>query len=155
VRPEQEEDERKPAMEKRRKDIGCPFGCREAHRKKRAAERAAAYYKGPVGRAKKRGLNGKRGKKAKASKPAKRGKPASGKKAKPKEPERRMAKREDVEFDAGMVTHVRIVTRLIEGRPVSRDEIIEMLKRILRQHSIWRERRIDYVLRSLKEDRPP
>ena len=58
------------------------------------------------------------------------------------------------EFDEGIVEHVRMVTSLIEGREVSREEVVEMLKRTMRQHSIGREKRIEYILRSLKE-KPP
>ena len=58
------------------------------------------------------------------------------------------------EFDEGIVEHVRMVTGLIEGREVSREEVVEMLKRTMRQPSLVREKRIDYILRSLRE-KPP
>jgi hypothetical protein len=58
------------------------------------------------------------------------------------------------EFDAGMVKYVHMVTSLIEGREVSRDEILQMLRRVMRQHSLNTERRIDYSLRHLKENPP-
>ena len=61
---------------------------------------------------------------------------------------------EEPKLDAAIVEHVRMVTSLLEGRKVSREEVVEMLKRTMRQHSIGREKRIDYILRSLKE-RPP
>jgi hypothetical protein len=57
-------------------------------------------------------------------------------------------------FDAGMLGYVRMVTSLIEGRRVSRDEILQMLDRAVRQHSMVRRRRIDYVLRYLQENDP-
>lgn len=50
-----------------------------------------------------------------------------------------------------MVEHVRMVTSLIEGRKVSREEILQMLDRAVRQHSIGRERRVDYIVRHMKE----
>lgn len=43
---------------------------------------------------------------------------------------------------------------LIERRRVSRDEVRELLARAVRQHSFARERRIDYVLRTLGEEPP-
>jgi hypothetical protein len=58
-------------------------------------------------------------------------------------------------FDPGIVEYVRMVTSLIEGWKVSRDEILEMLERTMRQRSMGRERRIDYVVRFLKEQDPP
>jgi len=60
----------------------------------------------------------------------------------------------DGTFKAELVEYVRLVTSLIEGRRVSRDEVLLMLKRTLRQHGLARERRIDYVLRTLRE-KPP
>jgi len=49
------------------------------------------------------------------------------------------------------------VISLLEGRPVHRVEILEMLARTRRQHSFAREKRIDYVLRRLMEEpeKPP
>jgi len=58
------------------------------------------------------------------------------------------------QFDASVVDYVRLATCLIEGRRVSREEIVEMLERTMRQHSIAREKRMDYILRRL-EKRPP
>jgi hypothetical protein len=58
------------------------------------------------------------------------------------------------EFDAGVLEYVRVVTSLIEGWQVSLEEILEMLRRAMRQRSFARERRIDYVVRTLKEDPP-
>ena len=43
-----------------REDLGCPFGCREAHRKKRSSERSTAYYRTPEGKEKKAQLNSRR-----------------------------------------------------------------------------------------------
>ena len=57
-------------------------------------------------------------------------------------------------FDAGIVCHVRMVTSLIEGRRVSLIEILEMLARVVRQRSMERGRRIDYVVRHLMKNAP-
>jgi hypothetical protein len=59
-----------------------------------------------------------------------------------------------IDLDASVVEHVRMVTSLIEGRKVLRSEILQMLRRAMRQRSFARERRIDYVVRTLKEDPP-
>ena len=61
---------------------------------------------------------------------------------------------EDLEFDEGMVEHIQMMTGLIEGREVSHDEVLEMLQRVMRQHSLAGEKRLDYVLRYLKENPP-
>lgn len=127
-----------------RTDLRCPFGCKEAHRKQRSSERSTAYYRTDPGRRKKRIQNAKRR----------------------KDPTRAASLRQDAEkpssdlaldgriIDGGMVAYVGVVTSLIEGRFVRRDEVVEMLRRAVRQHSISRERRIDYVLRFLKENPP-
>lgn len=54
-------------------------------------------------------------------------------------------------FDSGIVCYVHMVTSLIEGRRVSEAEIWRMLVRAVRQHSMARRRRRDYVLSCWKE----
>ncbi len=102
-----------------RNDLGCPFGCREAHRRKKAIERSTAYYRDEEGRGKKQELNKNRSKKN------------CSPESKQEEPI------DDVcDVDPGIVNHVRLVTSLIEGRNVSLDEIYRMLNSRMRQHSI-------------------
>jgi hypothetical protein len=62
-----------------------------------------------------------------------------------------------VEYAPAMVDYIRVVVSLIEERHVERAEILEMLQQSKRQHSFARERRIDYVLRRLREEpeKPP
>ncbi|PYU18651.1 MAG: hypothetical protein DMG30_26975, partial [Acidobacteria bacterium] len=60
--------------------------------------------------------------------------------------------RDGVRFDAGIVSYVGMVTSLIEGRRVSEEEILETLVRAMRQHSISRRRKIEYVLSYLKKN---
>lgn len=126
-----------------RSDLGCPFGCKEAHRKRRSAQRSVEYYGTKEGKIKKKLQNGKRNKsKAKLN---------SGNQ--PEETERDLAL-DERRFDADMVFYVRMVTSLIEGRRVSMDEILKMLARAMRQHSMARGRRIDYVLRYWTKNAP-
>ena len=114
----------------------CPFGCREAHRKRRSTERSVAYYATAEGKAKKKMQNGKRARgwstrRCESSGPA-----------------------EAPEFPAGMVRYVAMVASLIEGRPVSEEEIVRMLVRAMRQHSMARRRRMDYVVAQLQKHGP-
>jgi hypothetical protein len=53
-----------------------------------------------------------------------------------------------------VVDYLGMVISLIEGRPVMTAEILEILSRAMRQHSLVRGRRIDYVLRHLNERAP-
>jgi hypothetical protein len=144
-----------------RTDLRCPFGCREAHSTKSSGERVAAYYSTKEGKTKKKALNNKRSKHA-PDPPSKKEQREQVMRSEPTEPGRspapdeegRSIANDDSQFDAGMVTYVQLVTSLIEGRQVSRDEILQMLRRVMRQHRLNTERRIDYSLRHLKENPP-
>ena len=125
-----------------RKDLGCPFGCKETHRKRGSTERSVEYYRTPEGKFKKKLQNGKRSRaetKAVINEREHAGKMLAL-------PERRI--------DEQMLCYLRMAISLIEGRRVSAAEILEMLARVLRQHSMVRRRRIDYVLQYLNERAP-
>lgn len=124
-----------------RRDLGCPFGCRDAHCKERSAQRSAAYYRTPAGKEKKRRLNNKRRQVTddRGGDPSQFG---AG------------AELDENEFDAEIVEHVRVVTSLIEGVEVRREEIVAMLRKTVRQRGIVREKHLDYVLRWLVEHPP-
>ena len=191
-----------------RKDLGCPFGCAEVHRRVRSTERSVAYNGTATGKMKRKQRRRVRGG---PSVPARQElselvagaihgvssgadgssvgqvpgdpqmdpahaspgscPPSSDRTEKSAEapPCGREGSRgssgegeshvefDDVEPDPRMVEYVRTVTSLIEGRKVSRAEIIEMLERARRQHSLARERRTECVLRRLEEEpeKPP
>ena len=120
----------------RRSDLGCPFGCREAHRQRRSTERSVAYYTTLEGKAKKKMQNGKRVR-------------GGGGRAAATQPETGA-----LEFQAGMVGYVAMVASLIEGRRVSQAEMLRRLVRALRQHSMARRRRMDYVVTQLQKHGP-
>lgn len=117
-----------------RRDLGCPFGCKEAHRKQRSTERSVAYYQSAEGKVKKSLQNGKR-REARAGQAASRELSA-------------------IELKASTVGYLRMVIGLIEGRPVSAGEMAAILLRVMRQHSMARRRRIDYVVDYLKKNAP-
>jgi len=125
-----------------RRDLGCPFGCKEAHRKRRSTQRSVEYYGTEQGKTKKKIQNGKRS-------PGE-----AGADHNLRLPSGRQLERDGVRLDAAMVGYVRMVTSLIEARRVSENEIVEMLVRAMRQHSIARRRRMDYVLAYLKKNAP-
>jgi hypothetical protein len=58
------------------------------------------------------------------------------------------------EFDRVVVEHVRMVTSLIEGWQVSRNETLGMLSKVMRQHSIGRRSRLDYIVLQLNKHPP-
>lgn len=125
-----------------RRDLGCPFGCKEAHRKRSSIQRSGEYYGTKEGKTKKKIQNGKR---------------SHGEARANHDPQLQSAselEREGVRLGAVIVGYVRMVTSLIEARRVSEEEIVEMLVRAMRQHSIARRRRMDYVLAYLKKNAP-
>ena len=119
-----------------RRDLGCPFGCQAAHRKQSSTARSVAYYRNSVGKQKKRTQNNKR-----------RNHPGRA------DPPRRVTiggegeERQQLQLQANPVLgYIGMVVSLIEGRRVSQEEIVEMLARAVRQHSISRRRRMEYLL---------
>lgn len=116
-----------------RKDLGCPFGCKESYRKRQSTRRSVQYYRGEAGQIKKAIQNGKR--KAPVAQT---------------EPEQGCA----TQWNRPMVEHVRMVVSLMEGRKVSGQEILEMLARVLRQHSMCRRTKIDHAVAWLNENPP-
>jgi len=118
-----------------RSDLRCPFGCREAHRKQRSTERSVAYYATAEGKTKKKRQNGKRaqgGARRDANPPV----------------------HEALDFAAGMVGYIAMVASLLEGRRVSQAEMLQRLVRAMRQHSMARRRRMDYVVAQLQKNGP-
>ena len=118
-------------------DLGCPFGCQEAHRKHQSNRRSTAYYQDEIGKEKKRQQNAKRRKGAAAPPPEVLA-PAAA----------------PLPWPLPIVKYVRRVVSLIEGRQVSMAEVLEMLARRVRQHSMVRRRRIDQAVDSLHEQPP-
>lgn len=124
-----------------RKDLGCPFGCKYAHNKRSSTQRSVEYYKTEEGKGKKKIQNGKR---CKTKADLKDRQAEAGRNLSAGNPD----------FNARMVEYLRMAVSLIEGWRVSADEILEMLARVVRQRSMHRGRRIDYVMRYLKKNAP-
>jgi hypothetical protein len=125
-----------------RHDLRCPFGCREAHRKQASGQRSAAYYREPKGKRKKSELNQRRPRQYCPPKQA------------PNSPRARPARRRRPRWNPLMIAYVRMVASLIEGRRISRAQVLRMLARKLRQHTLCRRRRIDQTVAWLHEEPP-
>jgi hypothetical protein len=119
-----------------RHDLGCPFGCQEAHRRRQSSARSIAYYQDEKGKEKKRDQNAKRKKTLPSIAAAVAPTPVSSPWPRP------------------IVDYVRMATSLIEGRAVRLAEVLEMLRRVMRQHSMVRTRRIDQIIARLHEHPP-
>jgi hypothetical protein len=121
---------------------GCPFGCAAAHRRREWRRTSREYYQSKEGKRKKSGHNQRRKTRIAAS---------------PVVPEP-LAPPAALDSSAKvaplLVEYVRRVVSAIEERRVSREEILAMLAKEKRQHSIVRQRRMDQIIRALHE-RPP
>lgn len=126
-----------------RKDLGCPFGCRPAHRKLESARRSAAFYRSPEGKKRKQVLNQRRRKPPSLPEAKQDPEPVGAEAAATAEP-----------WPQQLVDYVRIVVSLIEGCPMSREAILVMLAKVLRQHSMARRPRIDQVICELNKHPP-
>ena len=123
-----------------RTDLGCPFGCREAHRRRSSHQRSQAYYRTDRGRERKRQLNRRRSllsaraeKVQQSAEPT--GTPSAG-------------------GPAGIVGYVRLGVSLIEERWLSGEEVWDLITRILRQRRLPKPRRIDYAVGRLNKGPP-
>lgn len=125
-----------------RGDLGCPFGCREAHRKRESTRRSVAYYREPEGKIKKRLLNGRRSQDCGVAV------------AEPGQRCERCERCEPCRWSEPLLEHVRTVCGLIEARWVSREEVAQMLGKVLRQHSMARCRRLDHFVAQLHQNPP-
>ena len=132
-----------PRNANRRHNLRCPFGCRQAHRQQQSTRRSVEYYRDPRGKTKKSALNQKR------RAPVSPAKLPEVPKARGLEPEPVLAQRNEP-----MIEYVRMVVSLIEGRRVGRREVLEMLERVLRQHSMCRRSKIDQTVAWLNKEPP-
>lgn len=151
-----------------RKDLGCPFGCNEAHRKRESTRRSVAYYRSPKGKDRKRLLNRKRyllagrGPESPVAEQASEPEPEP----EPDEPEREPQSAAESPspvagvaqvracWSAELVEHVRLVCSLIEGRRVRRKEVLEMLGEISRQRRMVKMRKVDHFVAWLHQQPP-
>ena len=99
-----------------RNDLRCPFGCRQAHRKIKSSKRSTDYYKTRDGKFKKKLLNERRTEK-------------NPKKTK-------IDPCRDLSIDQTTLSHIQLVTTIIEGHHVCLKQVILLVGALLRQHSI-------------------
>lgn len=148
-----------------RRDLRCPFGCRQHHRRQRSNQRSAAYYRTPSGKELKEQLNARRGRRCQLAKddPASKAnqqrqdadeQPAV---ARPVKAELRLEDQvlgETTLRTSSMLGYVGMIVNLLEGIRLHRGELLELLLSSLRQHSIAYRTRTDYVLRFLYQHPP-
>ena len=127
----------------KRKDLGCPLGCSEAHRKHQSTRRSVAYYQTQEGRKKKRDLNQRRPAACRSPAPA------------PKAPiQSAPAQAARTPWPEPVMEYVQRVVSWIEHRHVRRADILQVLANVLRQQGMGRRRRIDHAVAWLNEHPP-
>ncbi len=147
-----------------RRNLRCPFGCRQQHRRQRSSQRSAAYYQTADGRRKRKRLNARRNPSAtlvdcQQHDPGRQASPAneSGADELPVTVELRL---EGVVLDESglasspMLPYVRMVVGLIEGIDLTCREVLRLLRRSMRQRSFGARRKIDYILGFLHQHPP-
>lgn len=117
-----------------RDKLGCPFGCKKTHRKRESTARSVAYYQTPEGKKKKQDLNQRR--------------------RSPSKPSPRESEEDCQPWSEPLVEHLRLVVGLIEERQISRDQILQVLRKVFRQHRMARVRRIDQIIDHLNRHPP-
>jgi hypothetical protein len=133
-----------------REDLGCPFGCRQTHRKASSKKRSAEYYRSKEGKEKKKEHNRRR-----------RLQTASADKSEDLVNEKPAGQggeiikdQEKIIRDKVTLSYIQMVVSFIEGRLVRFGEILQMLSEIVRQHSIGKRRRFVYAF-TYPSQKPP
>lgn len=124
-----------------RSDLRCPFGCSQAHRRKCSTERSVKYYQTDVGKKKKAHINNRRNKHPKQSDTD-------------TDVNKSEANAEDNPLNPHTVKYVRLVVSHIEGRKISVSQVLELIRKKMRQHSIGFRRKPDYIVAYLKKNPP-
>ena len=183
---------------RRRRDLRCPFGCRQHHGRQRGSERSRRHYQTAEGRRNKKHLNGQRtqaGKDAENTSPREGDTPPSpvgrptlekpadapsahvsslgsvsesaGPHPIPPAPSEKVTPSENAAFawegllldestlrNSRVLPYVLMVASVIEGRTIHREELLAALRKTMRQRSIGRRPRREYVLGFLHQHPP-
>lgn len=151
-----------------RLNLRCPFGCRRHYRRQCSNQRSAAYYATAAGKEKKRRLNARRNCNSQAATgAAKDSSPHDDRVPPAKESDEQVPgdlslalRLEGLLLDESSLRHspmlpyVRMLVSLIEGVAYSCQEVVALLRRSMRQHSMSRRSRRDYVLAFLHQHPP-
>lgn len=169
-----------------RRDLRCPFGCREHHRRQQANARSKKHYRTDRGRKNKKLLNGKRSEGrgdsengtprniAPADDASPEDTPLESVSQSPPRPTRPPTRVDLVEpsgeeatltlegftldeatlANSPMLPYLAMMATVIEGREISPQELLGVLQGSMRQRSIDRLPRREYVLGFLKQHPP-
>lgn len=130
-----------------RSDLSCPFGCRQAYQKENLKKRSIKYYQSEKGKKKKKERNERRNRQIK---PDNKGDDLVNESSGQQEE----VIQDEGLWDYGSLGYIQMVISLMEGRLISLDEVLRMMVKIWRQHSIDRRRRFVYAF-TYPSQRPP
>jgi len=146
-----------------RRDLRCPFGCRQHHRRLYGNRRSAVHYRTPHGNANKEERNARRCRTPPREEPQTEPLEQT---ALPNQPLPDEASTmvelllEGVVLDEAMVRnspmlpYVRMVVNLLDGRRLLCQQIVRLLLEALRQRSMANRRRSEYLLDFLHQHPP-
>ena len=156
-----------------RRDLRCPFGCRDHHRRQRSSQRSTAYYQTTRGRRERKRLN--------VARLCRSGCATDGEQflrveeatsdvvidAERVDDELPLQMNLKPEFrlsgvvldetsleNTSVLAYVRMIVNQIEGTKRSQIELVDLLRQSMKQHSIAKRTRTDYVLRFLHQHPP-
>lgn len=157
-----------------RRDLRCPFGCRDHHRRQRSSQRSTAYYQTVPGRCKRKRLNVTR--RCRSGGATDDREPLTQVEAPavdiaaetsciddelPLDIELKVEVRlagvvldETALENTSVLAYVRMIVNQIEDTNHSQKELTDLLRQSMRQRSIVKRTRTDYVLRFLHEHPP-
>ena len=160
-----------------RRNLRCPFGCRQHHRRQHSSQRSTAYYQTAAGKAKKKRLNARR--QGCLALPAAQSQPngdpqgmspalqvapccaavpappvSESSPAAAELPREFMALDEASVAKSPMLPYVRMVVSLVEGVEFTCREVVHLLWQTLRQRSIGAGREVDYLVSFLHRQPP-
>jgi len=130
--------------------LRCPFGCRDAHRKESSKKRSAEWYRSKKGKEKKKTLNERRFRQTSSDSSNE----DLAKEESVEHKEEVVLDEPEVVWNKTTVSYIQMLVSLIEGRLVSLDEVLKMLLKIVRQHSIDSRRRFIYTF-TYPDQKPP
>ena len=163
-----------------RNDLRCPFGCAKRHRARQSNERVKAYRGTAAGKAKKEALNARRYRRQ-PSIPCPLPHETSARASRSHEPSPRTCSRhaenatlpcpsepsvpleldldgvvldESSIIDSPMLPYIRTLIWILDGIRLNHVEVVQWLRRVLRQRSMVYRSRRDYVLRFLHQHPP-
>ncbi len=133
-------------------DLGCPFGCSQAHKQSESTKRSTAYYQTPEGKEKKKQLNAKakakqETEKQKSSLPQKNNMNAEQYAVGDKPSEHNTPdKSQAIPPDNKMLHYLQCLLNLIEQQFLTYQKILALLNKKIRQHGLRKRKEMDYVI---------